>query len=164
MTIIERAEKIDLYGRAPVLLSGAIEKMPKDAMYFKPSPEKWSAHEILIHLADSEANSFIRCRRAVAESGKSVMAYDQDAWAVTLNYAAQSAEDALNLFTLLRRTTHTLLKTLPETVWTNTIEHPENGTMTLDDWLNVYAKHVPDHIAQMHANTEHWKRATGKLS
>jgi hypothetical protein len=28
----------------------------------------------------------------------------------------------------------------------------ENGIMTLDDWLDVYERHIPAHIEQMQAN------------
>jgi hypothetical protein len=40
------------------------------------------------------------------------------------------------------------VKDLPESLWANTIYHPENGTMTLDDWLNIYVSHVTEHMEQ----------------
>ena len=38
---------------------------------------------------------------------------------------------------LLRRQTHSPIKQLPASVWSNTCCHPESGDMTLDDWLAV---------------------------
>jgi hypothetical protein len=29
--------------------------------------------------------------------------------------------------------------------------------MTMDDWLDVYARHIPEHIEQMQANYADWK-------
>lgn len=162
MTKPERLASIDLYGRAPLLLASAIASLPKEARYFKPSPSRWSIHEILVHIADSETNSFVRCRRAIAEPAKNVMAYDQDAWAVHLNYHSQSAEDAVQLFTWLRRNTYHLIKDLPDDVWAQTILHPENGVMTLDDWLKVYTVHVPDHITQIEQNFTLWQTSQSK--
>jgi len=45
---------------------------------------------------------------------------------------------------------------LPESAWSNTAIHSESGLMTLDDWLSVYASHIPNHIEQMQAVHEAW--------
>ena len=50
-----RDENIELYGRGFDLLMAALAEVPQEAMNFKPEPKEWSVHEILIHLADSEA-------------------------------------------------------------------------------------------------------------
>jgi hypothetical protein len=84
------------------------------------------------------------------------MAYDEAQWARSLDYHQQSPEDALELFKWLRMKTYTLIKSLPEAVWTHTIYHPENGTMTFDDWLDVYERHIPEHIEQMQSNYRAW--------
>jgi hypothetical protein len=115
----------------------------------------------VVHIADSEANSFVRARRFIAEPGKDVMAYDESAWADTLNYVEQDPEDAIQLFRWLRGNTHKLVKNLPESTWSNTIYHPENGTMTMDDWLDIYETHVRDHVGQMREIYEEWKAGTG---
>ena len=41
-------------------------------------------------------------------------------------------------------------------LWSNTVFHPENGVMTMDDWLDVYERHVREHIEQMRANYANW--------
>ncbi len=51
------------------------------------------------------------------------------------------------------------MKSLPEAFWSNTAYHPENGNMTLDDWLDVYERHVPEHIQQMSENYEAWLKS-----
>ena len=158
MTGEERRQKIESYGNAYDRLVEALRQFPTETWRFKPAPDRWSIHEIVVHIADSEANSFVRCRRCIAESGKSVMAYDEMQWAQTLRYADQSTEDALEVFKWLRRATYKLIRSLPESVWSNTIEHPENGTMTLERWLDVYERHIPEHIAQMQENDGDWNK------
>jgi len=145
----DRSQKIEAYGRAHELLVDALTAFPRAMWRFRPSASDWTIHEIIIHVADSEANSYARCRRAIAEPGASVMAYDEWQWAKALNYAAQNPDEALDLFRVLRRNTYHLVQTLPESTWAHTIHHPENGLMTLADWLEVYTRHVPDHIEQM---------------
>jgi hypothetical protein len=83
------------------------------------------------------------------EPGQAVMAYDENQWAVALRYHDQSMEEALDLFRWLRLRTYQLIQSLPDSVWTQTLEHPENGTMSLEDWLDVYERHIPHHIEQM---------------
>jgi hypothetical protein len=157
MTHEERNAKIESYGRAHDLLIDALATVPREMWLYKPAPEKWSVHEVIIHIADSEANSYVRCRRFIAEPGLMVMAYDENKWASALNYHGQSTDDALELFRLLRRSCHELIRALPEHVWSNTIEHPENGTMTFDDWLDTYERHIPVHIAQIQRNLASWR-------
>jgi len=155
----ERQARIESYGKAYDRLIAALETLPKEMWQFKPAPDDWSIHEQIIHLADSEANSYSRVRRGIAEPGSAVLGYDQDRWASNLNYHAQSCEEALQLFKLLRLMSYRLIVSLPDDTWAHTIEHSENGTMTLDDWLVVYDDHVLGHIQQMQANYEAWLQA-----
>ena len=156
MTPEERAQKIESYGTAYPQLVSALEHFPPEMWQFRPAPDRWTIHEIVIHIADSEANSYIRCRRFLAEPGSTVLGYDENKWARELHYHRQSAADALELFKWLRRESYTLIQDLPEATWSNTVFHTENGVMTLDDWLDTYARHIPDHIGQMQANYEAW--------
>jgi hypothetical protein len=126
-------------------------------MHWKPGPAKWSIHQIVVHLVDSEVNGYIRCRALVAEPGKTVMAYDQDHWANDLEYESQDLEESLELFRLLRRSTHRLLEAIPDSAWNHTIHHPERGMMMLDDWLQSYASHVPLHLGQINRNMKEWR-------
>jgi hypothetical protein len=162
MTPDERLQKIEAYGNAYDYLVEALTQFPKELWQYRPAPDDWSIHELIIHIADSEANSFIRCRRAVAEPGSAALGYDEAQWARALNYHAQSTDDALLLFKWLRGNTYSLIKMLPEAAWSQTIVHSENGVMTLDDWLTVYTAHVPEHVEQMQRNYEAWLAANGR--
>jgi hypothetical protein len=157
----ERALKIEAYGSAYTELVAGLAQFPREMWQWKRSPEEWSIHETIVHITDSEANSYVRCRRFLAEPGSSVMAYDEGRWATELRYHEQSTEEALDLFRCLRRNSYYLIRSLPETVWTNAVFHPENGTMTLDDWLDVYARHIPEHLEQMRATFEAWQSSAG---
>src|SRR6478735_349957 len=149
VTSQERNQKIELFGNAYNILTEALRDLPREMWNYKPTPDDWSVHELVVHITDSEANSFIRCRRFIAEPGSTVMAYDEMKWAEVLRYTHQSTEDALELFKWLRLTSYKLIKPLPEATWANTVYHPENGTMTMDDWLDIYASHIPEHVEQM---------------
>ena len=159
MTRQERARKLESYRDAHALLVAALEEFPKEMWQFRDEHGCWSIHEHIVHITDSEANSYIRCRRIIAEQGEPLMAYDENQWATALDYHEQSVEDALALFRWLRRKSYTLIKNLPEPVWAQSSFHPENGETTLDDWLDTYERHVPEHIEQMRENHAAWQKA-----
>ena len=157
LTPEQRATKIESYGSGYGQLTGALEGFPREMWTFRDGHGCWSIHEHLVHIADSEVNSYIRCRRLIAEPGLSLMAYDENRWAESLFYHDQDISDTLELFRWLRRKTFTLIKTLPEYTWNNTAYHPENGNMTLDDWLDVYESHVPEHLHSLQENYDAWE-------
>lgn len=160
MNVEERNKKIESYGLAYPRLVEALDGYPPEMWQFRPAPDRWTIHEIIVHIADSEVNSYVRCRRFIAEPGGVVQGYDENAWVGELRYQEQSALDALELFKWLRLITYQLIKDLPEAVWANTVTHTENGVMTMDDWLDTYERHIPDHLAQMQAIYDDWVGAT----
>ncbi|MDX1939949.1 MAG: GNAT family N-acetyltransferase [Saprospiraceae bacterium] len=152
----ERERLVESYGKAYDKIVATLAEYPRDMWQWRPAADKWTIHENIVHLADSEANSYIRSRRFIAEPGSLVLGYDQEVWTKKLDYHQQSVEDALELFRLLRKKSYDLIKNLPDEVWKNTVEHSENGTMTFEDWLRVYENHT--HIGSMRRVFEAWKR------
>ena len=168
MTRDERRQMLESFGRAPALLSAVLRQLPKKMWLYKPSPERWSIHEIIVHLADSEASSYVRCRHLIAEPGKAVAEFDPARWAGSLGYFHQSTREALEIIRRLRRMTYHLLVTLPEPVWLHTLEHPQEGEISLENWIVRQERHIPHHIEQVRHNYEVWigthpprKSATG---
>jgi hypothetical protein len=157
MTDINRQQKIETYGDAHGQLMAALERFPAAMWQFRPAPDRWTIHEIIVHITDSEANSYVRCRRLLAEPGTTVMGYDEWKWASALDYHDQSTDDALELFKWLRRKSYTLIKDQPEAVWANNVFHTESGLMDMDEWLDIYASHIPNHISQMQAVHDDWQ-------
>jgi len=154
----DREQKIELYGKGYQQLIDALPRFPQEMWDFKPSPDRWSLHEMLIHIADSDANAYVKCRKLIAQPGKPVNDYNQDAWSNVLDYKGQSVENALELFKLIRKTTYDLLRNTPDIIWVKATGYAEEGTITLDDWLDIYANHIPDHIKQMEKNYVAWQR------
>ena len=157
MTPEERKARLASYGDGHTLLTQTLAQFPRAMWQFRPASGDFTIHEIIVHITDSEANSFVRARRAIAEPGSAVMGYDEMQWSRALNYHEQSPEDALELFRWLRGNTYRLVRALPAEAWSRTIVHSENGRMTLDEWLDVYDRHVPEHISQMQGVHAAWQ-------
>ncbi len=162
LTPEERVQLIERYGDGPELLYAALEEVPDDALTFRPAPGEWSVHEIVVHLADSEANAALRCRLLVAEPGRAVMAYDQDVWAERLDYHERGFDLGLELVDIVRQSTYELLASLTDEVWEHSVVHAEfDRPFNFDDWLRIYSAHIPDHIAQIQANVAAWEARKG---
>src|SRR5689334_17449630 len=159
MNSAERQKRIESYGGAHAVLVEALKQFPRSMWHYRATPDTWTIQEIVIHITDSEASSFFRARRGIAEPGKMVPGYDEMQWAIALHYHDQSPEDAIELFRWLRGNTHKLIKTLQESTWAQTYVHSESGVTTLDEWLISYDDHVRDHIAQMQVVCDAWQKS-----
>jgi len=159
----ERLALIESYRTAFDELVTALNAIPKEAWLFKPAPKEWSVHQVIVHLADSETNSYLRARRLVAEPGQTVMAYDQDVWADKLDYHNTDYKDALETTRLVRKLTYDLLTRLPEDVWDNAAIHSEfSEPYTFEKWLRIYADHPRVHAGQITENHRLWKEQKAK--
>jgi hypothetical protein len=149
--------KLKQYSQGHNHMLQVLSGIPTEVLQWRPSPDKWTIHEIVIHIVDSEAHSFIRCRSAIAESGKAVVPYDQEKWTPSLHYDQQDVNENLNLLKYLRSTTYRLLSSLSDSEWSRTYLHPEHGEMNLEDWLDSYNGHLTGHMNQIKRNYEAWK-------
>ena len=55
-----RAELLEAFLSGPDRVEKRLTELPHELMHYKPSPDAWSVHEIIIHLADSESNAALR--------------------------------------------------------------------------------------------------------
>ncbi|HJR06477.1 MAG TPA: DinB family protein [Pyrinomonadaceae bacterium] len=127
----------------------ALADFPLEQLTARPLPGKWSACEIVQHLADSEMRGAIRLRQLLAEERPAVQAYDQDVYAERLNYNARDIAPALDAFRAARATTAQLLAHMTDTDWAREGTHPDHPRYTTDTWLEVYAAHAHNHAAQI---------------
>jgi len=57
------------YGRGYEMLREAINGLTEEELRFKQAPDKWSIHEILIHVTDSEILSTHRLKKSPGGGG-----------------------------------------------------------------------------------------------
>jgi hypothetical protein len=152
----ERDALVEQYARGPERIREALARVPAEALRWRPEPGRWSAHEIVVHCADSETNAALRIRYLVAEREPLVVAYDQDEWARRFDYHAEPLEEALAATAAARRRTVPLLRALSEADWAKEGRHTESGRYTPEDWLRIYAAHLEGHARQLERNLEAW--------
>jgi len=149
MTKVEREELIAKYAAGYDEVVSALEGFPKDKLTANLIPGKWSAAEIVQHLADSEMTSAIRLRRLLVEERPVIQGYDQDLFATRLRYNERDITPALEAFRASRATTTQLLERMTEEEWLREGAHTESGRYTAEDWLRIYAAHAHGHADQI---------------
>ena len=111
----------------------------------------WSARQVVHHVADSEAQSYARLRRLIAEPGTQIQGYDEGAWGEnnTLGYSDLPIDISLDVFKAVRASSLEVLKRISAVQLDNAGEHSESGTYTLRNWLETYIKHPTEHAEQI---------------
>jgi hypothetical protein len=112
----------------------------------------WSARQIIHHMADSEAQSYARLRRLVAEpEGSVIQGYDEGAWAECekLGYKDAPVENSIAVFAAVRAGSLDVIKRLEESDLAKFGEHSESGKFTIEKWLFNYTNHPKDHGEQL---------------
>jgi hypothetical protein len=131
----------------PSKLTDVVARLGPAGMGRSLAPGKWTASEILCHLADCEIAFSFRWRQTLAEENHTVQPFDQDRWAP--HYSSMSGGDALQTFVALRRWNGILLDRLSPKDWERTVAHPERGQMTFRTLVETMAGHDLNHLAQL---------------
>ena len=149
MTVDQRKQLITRYADGFDEVSRAIEGLSEEDLSAHPLAGKWSAREIVQHLADSESISAQRLRRLLVEAHPVILGYDQDAFAIRLRYNERPIGPALEAFRAARTTTLQVLERMGESDWTREGWHSESGRYSPETWLQIYADHAHHHAEQI---------------
>jgi hypothetical protein len=149
MTQAERKNLIDKYAAGYDEVISALEGFPKEKLTANLIPGKWSAAEIVQHLADSEMTSAIRLRRLLVEDHPVIQGYDEALFARRLRYNERGLAPALEAFRGARATSVQLLELMTEEDWRREGTHTESGRYTAENWLEICAAHAHGHADQI---------------
>jgi hypothetical protein len=126
------------------------------------APGKWTARQILTHLAQTELALGNRARMALATPGYTAQSFDQDRWMeqesggsdasrasrATTGPVAPVALDALVALSAMNRA---LFESLTPAERATPFTHPEYGALTIDWLIHQMAGHMLHHLKQLDA-------------
>ena len=150
MNRTERQQLIDELAGLPARLEEVIAGLSNAQLDTPYREGGWTVRQVVHHLADSHINAFVRAKLMLTEEHPTLKPYQQDRWAELVDVQLPVAPSLAILRGLHERWV-VLLRSLPEAAWSRTAHHPENGEMTLDDILRLYARHGSTHAAQIEA-------------
>jgi len=157
----DRGVLLDRYEAGPALLRQAWSEVPAAARLWRPGEGKWSAHEVVVHCADSEAYAHTRIRLLLAEPAPLIVGYDENRWAQVFDYHAQDVEGAFATIDAVRANTVALLRRLPDGAFGKVGRHTDSGSYSDADWFRIYGEHLEVHAAQIRRNLAAWQAAQG---
>ena len=143
-----RRRLIENYTDGYRAVSDALRGISEPELDARPAPGKWSAREIVHHLADSEMTSALRLRRLIAEDRPTIQGYDQDEFSRRLYYD-RPIQASLDAFRAARQTTAEILDRMMDAEWAREGTHSESGRYTVERWLEIYAEHAHNHADQI---------------
>jgi hypothetical protein len=149
MTADERKKLIDQYNDGYRVVAEALLGADDDQLDARPAPGKWTAREVVHHLADSEITAASRLRLLVGTDNPQIRGYDQDELAKRLFYD-RPIEASLDAFKTARRSTSEILQRMSDADWARAAgTHTEHGPYTAERWLQIYAPHAHRHAEQI---------------
>jgi hypothetical protein len=131
----------------PAQIARLLEAIGTEKAAIPPAPSKWSAAEILCHLADCEMVFGFRLRQTLAEDAPTIQPFDQDKWAAT--YPGIAAGQALDVLTALRGWNLLLIRAALPAAADRPVTHPERGAMTFQTLVEIMAGHDLNHLGQL---------------
>ena len=144
-----RKQLVDKYKDGYRAVSDALVGAADVDLDAHPAPGKWSAREIVHHLADSEMTSAVRLRLLIASDKPQILGYDQEEFARNLYYD-RPIEASLDAFKAARRTTGEILERMTDADWARAAgTHTEHGRFTAERWLELTARHAHAHAEQI---------------
>lgn len=148
-TMDDRKKKIFKIAELPIQARKAVSGL-SDTQLDTPYREGgWTVRQVVHHLADSHMNAFIRMKLILTEEHPTLKPYDQERWADLHDGKVLPLESSLSILDGLHARWVALLEQVPVDGWRKTAHHPEHGTITLDDLLNLYESHGENHVAQI---------------
>lgn len=149
MTQAERKELIARYGAGYDEVKASLDGITDEQLTAHPIAGKWSAAEIVHHLADSEMTSAVRLRLLLTAEHPVIQGYDQDMFATKLSYNDRDIAPALEAFRAARATSSQLLERMTDDDWQRQGSHTESGPYSTETWLRIYAAHAHNHASQI---------------
>jgi hypothetical protein len=155
----DRAQYIDVLAKLPAQMRGAVQGLTPEQLETPYRPDGWTVRQVVHHVPDSHMNAYVRFKLALTEEEPPIKPYDQAAWA-NLADSSMPVEVSLQLLAALHSRWVDLLSAMRASDFGRTLYHPEQGVVTLDRMLALYAWHSAHHLAHITSLRERmgWKQ------
>jgi len=143
-----RAAHIETLRLLPEHLRSAVAGLNEAQLDTPYRDDGWTVRQVVHHLADSHANSFIRFKLALTEDWPTIKPYDEAAWA-RLPDSRLPIDGSLVFIDSLQARWVALLQSMSEEDFHRGFNHPEMGRQSLAASLALYEWHSRHHVAHI---------------
>lgn len=139
-------DPVEVIEATPQRLEALLGKMSAEQIDWRPAPGKWSAREIMAHLADCEMAFGFRLRQGAAGVAM-IQPFDQDNWA--RNYDSYDFASAMAAYRAMRAWNLAFVRSLTDQQKQTQVTHPERGTMAVWTIVETMAGHDLHHLERL---------------
>ena len=140
-------DPLEALGDTPTRIRTLTERWTPAQFERTYAPGKWTARQLLIHLAQTEMALGARARMALATTPYTSQPFDQNAWMA--RDAAISGADALNALVAMSVMNRALFASLSDADRATAFSHPEYGSISVDWLIHQMAGHQIHHLRQL---------------
>ena len=148
-----RTAQIETMRLLPERLRAAVSGLSEAQLDTPYREGGWTVRQVVHHIADSHANSYIRFKLALTEDWPTVKPYDEAAWARLADYTTP-IDASLVFIDALHARWVSLLGGLTDAEFARGYSNPESGRLTLATALSLYEWHSRHHVAHITALRE----------
>ncbi len=148
-TDASRAECIAQLAALPAQLRAAVHGLDAAQRDTPYRDGGWTVRQVVYHLGDSHLNCLARLMLGLTEEAPTIRVYDESAWVQVGDAAGDSIDEALEFLDVLHARLVRVARTVTAVTGDRTIVHPENGSLSLDVLLALYAWHGAHHVAHI---------------
>jgi hypothetical protein len=141
------SEPLEVLGETQRRILEIAERLGPRGLQLTYAPGKWTAAQVLAHLADCEMAFGFRVRQIVAEPQLPIQPFDETRW--SRDYAAMDGLEAAKTFHALRAWNLTLFRLLTPADLAQAAAHPQRGPESAGTVIRIMAGHTLNHLAQL---------------
>lgn len=144
-----RGREIARIAALPAAMKKAVEGLSEAQLDTPYREGGWTLRQVVHHVPDSHMNGYIRFKLALTEEEPTIRPYDQAAWAELEVGRRGPLEPSLTLLETLHHRWSALLESMEAADFSRPLQHPEEGRLSLDVMLQLYAWHGDHHVAHV---------------
>ena len=145
----KRRTSIAAIRATPAALRAAVRGLSEAQVNTPYRDGGWTVRQVVHHVPESHMNAFTRFKLAMTEDNPTIKPYEEDRWVRLGDIPRTPLETSLALLDALHERWVTLLEVMTDEDFRRPLTHPQNGPMTLDRMLQLYAWHGPHHVAHI---------------
>lgn len=139
------------FGMAPHVVERMLRVFPSDRLDDRIEKDRFTAREVIAHLADYEQIVLERFRVAKLKPGSTVPAYDPDARCREHHFGDKDVFREAEVFESRRLMTLDFIREFTEADWSNTFVNAEGQSFTAKDYFTMILAHDIEHFDQLSA-------------
>jgi hypothetical protein len=137
---------LDAYLAGPNQLRSAVAGLRREQLVSRPVAGRWSALEVVCHLADTDANIAHRLKRVLSEERPVFDRVQPGLMLSALAYHDRDVEEELGIFDLTRRQIGRILGAAPAEAWLRAGVVGDRGARTVGQMINGAVEHLAHHL------------------